>query len=399
MNLNLNLLNIIFKTIVFFFKNAFVRQSFDVVFYYPAHFNRGNNGINNFFEPFYKICEENRLKYVVFEEPDSLKGGKRNLKNVPFDFIFWLIIILRKIVPLKIFKTFQHREWFIAKLIKPFFFRLFKSKNYIVLSNSMLGFFRGLDINAQLFDYQHGLISSEHMGYINNKSVPEHLLLNKTSLMVYGKGFQNILNNSICSDYYLDNVYPVGYNILTSNLQKVEKKNEIFFSLQFADVDVNFEKQTLILINSIITLLTPLLIKNRIKLAFKHHPRYANHLDLSHLQGLPFIKFYSGELNSALRNCFVHMTMNSTVTFEAAAQGIPTILIKNDLLNPKIYETDYAYPINIISHKDISRLISTYIDNDELYKTDSKAVENWYKKFYHPLNKDLFIDLIKNEKN
>ncbi|MGK0255269.1 MAG: hypothetical protein ACI9OE_002796 [Mariniflexile sp.] len=395
MHLKFNYLITIIKSATFFIKNFFIIKSYDIVFYYPAHFNRGKAEKNQFFETFYKICKDNKLTYIVFEEPDYSKGIKKNLNNVPFDFIFWLIIILRKIVPLKLFKTFQHREWFIAKLIKPFFFRLFKFNNFVVLSNSMLGFFRGLNVNAQLFDYQHGLIFSNHKGYVTNKTPSEHILVNNASLMVYGSGFKNILVNATIDEFYSQNVFLIGSSNSLTQKRKERKKNEILFSLQFADVNEEFERQTLELVNRIVRSIGPLLLKSNISLVFKHHPRYANHLDFSKLHELSFIKFHPGDLSSAFDNCFLHMTMHSTVTFEASSQAIPTILIKNDILNPNFFESDYKYPIKNSDVTEISGLIESYIDSDELYNKDANAVLDWYKDFYQSIDEDLFVRLMR----
>jgi hypothetical protein len=130
-------------------------------------------------------------------------------------------------------------------------------------------------------------------------------------------------------------------------------------------------------------------------LIFKHHPRYVNHLNFKELEGLSFVKFHSGDLNTAFDICFLHMTMHSTVTFEAASQAIPTILIKNDTLNPSFFESDYSYPVNIADITKISGLIESYIKNDDLYNKDSNAVLEWHKDFYQPIDEDLFVKLIK----
>lgn len=392
------LMNLV-KSVGFFIKTFFVRQSYDVVFYYPAHFNRGDDAKNYFFEPLYKNCRDKKLTYIVFEEPDFSKGIKRNSNNVPFDFIFWLIIILRKIVPLKLFETFQHREWFIAKLIKPFFFRLFKFNNYVVLSNSMLGFFRGLDVNAHLFDYQHGLIFSNHKGYVSNKAPSEHILVNNASLMVYGSGFKNILVNATIDGFYSQNVFVIGSSNSLTQKKKERQKNNILVSLQFADVNEKLECQTIELLNSIVRTIGPLFENYNINLILKHHPRYAKHLNLSELEKISFVKFHTGDLSSAFDDCFLHMTMHSTVTFEAASQAIPTVLIKNDILDPIFFETDYSYPIPIVNINEISSLIATYLENDAIYEKDSDAVRGWYQKFYQPIDEELFVKLIKGINN
>ena len=89
--------------------------------------------------------------------------------------------------------------------------------------------------------------------------------------------------------------------------------------------------------------------------------------------------------------------MHSTVTFEASSQAIPTILIKNDILNPNFFESDYKYPIKNTDVKEISSLIESYIDSDELYNKDANAVLDWYKDFYQSIDEDLFVRLMRRK--
>ena len=382
-----------------YFINIFKKREYDLVFYYPAHFNRGSNVENEFFSPMYKICEKFNITYIVFEEPDLSMKVKRGSKTIPFDFMYYLILFFRKIFPLRLFVTFEQREWFIAKILKNIFLKRFNFRKCIVISNSMVGFFRGLNINANIYDYQHGLISSSHRGYISkDKLAQPHITENNIKLLVYGDGFKKILINSTNDCYYLENtdVYGIGFYIKKHN---INDKINVLFSLQFTDVNEDKDKKNFNILYLLITKLTPMFEKNNLILHLKHHPRYANHLDFSQLQALSFIKFHSGDLSSAFDNCFLHITMHSTVTFEAAAQGIPTILIQNDTLNPSFFESDYSYPVNIADITKISGLIESYIENDNLYNKDSNAVLEWYKDFYQPIDEDLFVKLIKGPNN
>jgi hypothetical protein len=371
------------------------KRNYEVIFYYPAHFNRGEHSKNHLFSPMYEMCERNNIKFCVFEEPDFSINVKRADSAIPFDFIFYLILIFRKSIPLYFFSSFAQREWFLAKILKFLFLKRFSFKNCIVISNSMVDFFRGLNINANIYDYQHGLINSSHKGYINaDELTQDHIKENNIKLLVYGNGFKNILINSTNDEHYNKNVITLGKE-LPENKHHIKEKNKMLFSLQFADVNIDLDKRKFNFIVLLINELKPIFEKHNLVLYLKHHPRYANHLDFSQLQELSFIKFHSGDLNSAFNNCFLHMTMHSTVTFEAAAQGIPTILIQNDILKPNFFESDYSYPANIADITKISGLIESYIKNDDLYNKDSNAVLEWHKDFYQPIDEDLFVKLIK----
>ena len=229
----------ILESFFFFLTGIFKKRTYDIIFYYPAHFNRGENAKNSFFEPFYRICEKNNISYLVFEEPELSQKAFRNEYTVPFDFMFFLILIMRKMISLEKFASFQQREWYIAKKLKPIFFRNLKFDNCIVLSNSMLGFFRGLNSKAGLFDYQHGIIYSTHEGYIdNNRRVPDHIRENNANLIVYGDGFKDILQRTEKDHYYESHIFSIGQS-LKGELSICRGIYTVLVSLQLADSDVS----------------------------------------------------------------------------------------------------------------------------------------------------------------
>ena len=67
------------------------------------HFNRGVDNENILFQTLYKSCDINSKSYVVFEEPDRKCSQKRNNNTIPFDFLFYQIIFLERLV-------FQNKE-------------------------------------------------------------------------------------------------------------------------------------------------------------------------------------------------------------------------------------------------------------------------------------------------
>lgn len=387
----------IFKSLLCFFPFFSINRKYNIIFYYPAHFNRSHQGENSYFEPFYELCRKQNISYIVLEEPDFSKKVFRNPNAIPFDSIVIMILILRKLIPLKRFETFQHREWFIAKLLKPIFFRNFTFSNYIVLSNSMLGFFRGLNSDAKLYDYQHGVITSQHRGYIGcDKDVSEHIKLNDANVMVYGKGFENVLKNAVLGQYYDSHIYSIGQSIHGS-FEKHYGKKTILFSLQFADPNPVFNQKILDKIVRFFEKYEDFFVSNHISVLLKHHPRFQHDIDPSPLYKFAFTKLYEGNLVEALKESCVHMTFHSTTTFEAAAHGIPTLLMENNLLNPQFFVDDYDYPLGIKNEVQIIETLLSYSESEQRYRDDAKSVYDWQYYFYQPINETLFFDLIKGE--
>lgn len=89
-----------FKSLFAIVELNFKRSAPDIIFYYPQYFNRGTNGSNDFLKPLIDSCDKNNISYLIFEEP--VKNGQVNNDAIPFDSIFYLILILRKFLPLKI---------------------------------------------------------------------------------------------------------------------------------------------------------------------------------------------------------------------------------------------------------------------------------------------------------
>ena len=87
----------LFISFIYFIKLFFKKQEIDVVFYYPKHFNRGEGNQNLFLKPLFESCKKHNISYLVFEEPDRKSDKKKHRNSIPFDFPFYLIILLRKL--------------------------------------------------------------------------------------------------------------------------------------------------------------------------------------------------------------------------------------------------------------------------------------------------------------
>lgn len=387
------------KSIKHFFPIQLKKDEYDIIFYYPSHFNRGKNNENAFFAPLYELCDRYGIKYAVFEEPELFKKTSRNPETVPFDFPFIVILVLRKLIPLKTFNSFQQREQFIAKILKPLF-RRYRFKNYIVLSNSMLGLFRGLNPNAKLFDYQHGVIFSSHTGYFTeNGEAPPHIKENDVNLLLYGSGFRDLLVKKSRDNYYQNHTYVLGIGESAKKPQKIKALKNITFSLQFTGTGEFADKQNdwVQIIREFYEKHKQFFVEHDLKILMKHHPRFDGSINISPIIGFPFAELFDGSLDEALDRSFLHLTFYSTSIFDASAKGIPTLLWGHRFSLAKIFKEDFDYPVQICS--DSSQLInkiSTYLNNYEALEKDSEKVFEWYRKIYSPLDKELFLSLFKN---
>ena len=393
--------NRIMHSAVFFLSNTFKKRDYDVIFYYPAHFNRNSDGSNPFFQPFFDLCRKNNISYIAIEEPVLFSTYRTNKESIPFDFVFVFILLLRKIIPLDSFGSFSEREWYIAKLLKPFFFKKLSFNNYIVLSNSMLAFFRGLDKNASLYDYQHGIIHSLHPGYLKNGHPTEHIKINNVHLLLYGKGFLDVLLDHDKGGYYKNHAHVVG---ITDNAHEQERKElqktNILFALQLLNGEDHFDIKQYDFLLDFFKENRSFFIENRVNIIFKEHPRYQNNIDMSELYDLPFAVKCEETLEDALEKCFINMTLFSTCIFDAAQKSIPTILWKNSFFpTMEVYKNDYNYPLGVDDKNEILKHIQNYLNDEQLYIQNSNMVFKWYKKFYSGFNSDEVTALLKKVEN
>ena len=114
-----------------------MKRKYDVVFYYPQHFNRGENNENQFFKHLLLSCDSNNISYIVFEEPDFTIKSSRNSKATQFDFIYLVVILLRKLFSSDM--TTQLKDQKIGSFIAKIFFRQqTKDKHYKYLFRVMI---------------------------------------------------------------------------------------------------------------------------------------------------------------------------------------------------------------------------------------------------------------------
>ena len=163
----------------------------DVFYYYPQHFNTKSEYPLSL-SPLIKSTENNRLSFLVIEEPNIFVRESRSKKAVPIDFIWILALFLRKFYRGNDYNLIDVK---IGKLLSKVLLINRDVKNIITVSQSFQSIFRGMFPNANLYDYQHGLISSKYYGYINGNSIAQHITNNQSNVLLYGQGFKNKLLN------------------------------------------------------------------------------------------------------------------------------------------------------------------------------------------------------------
>jgi hypothetical protein len=388
------------KSLLFFFKLLFRKRCYDVVFFNSVVFNRGAEGENLLFKPFFEVCDELNLEYIIIEDAD-LKGEynkfDRNKDAIPFDFISLVSIILRKFFNKKLEKlnSFE-KEKFIGKFLQKYLLFNLDSKIYITLIWNKVTLWRLLNPHATIVDYQHGIIMNGNKGYLVNGKPPMIKRSNKITTLVFSNMIKEILiTNDTTNFYKQDNVIALGVNNFFAKENGNNKSKAVLFSLQITP-DFNKEINTnyVDILRRLINDNAKYFEENEYDLVLKHHPRYSENFDINFKYS--FVNISDDNTYNLLSKSRIHITFYSTTAIDAALLGIPTIFIdlKKEFSPKEIFLNQFKYPFkNLLIHKniDLSAAID-FIERD--YQQISNKVFEWAKKLNNDFDKKKLKDFL-----
>jgi hypothetical protein len=365
-------------SVFYFIKLAFKKEHYCIVFYAPYHFNRGRNSENIFLKDLLGVCKTHNLSFLYLEEPGVYSNQKRSEKAIPFDFIYYLIVFLRKFMKSEL--SYIDKDKKIGGFIKKIFFKNITFDNYITISQSMLSFFNGVNSDAKRFDLQHGTIHAKKKSYLYEGIVSSNLQENDVTLLLSGNAYKDILIKNEKANYFQNHIKVIGISIF-NNIIPLEPNKNVLVSLQFTHDHSKDE-------NKQIADSLERLIKKESTFHFylKNHPRFNNEMDLTRFLSLPNASLISEDLKDGFDKCSFHLTSYSTVTFEASLQGIPTCFLQSNSIKMSIFNTQYNYPF-------YKYLLSDLYNN---YSVCSLETKQWAKQFYQPFCKESFLKSLKN---
>ena len=365
----------------YFIKQIFSKKHYDIIFYAPSHFNRGDNNENLYFKDLLNICKSSNISFIYFEEPDNYNNQERSNIAIPFDFIYYLVVLLRKFMgsEMKCIDVDKKIGYFISKI----FFRNINHNNFITLSQSMLSLFNGINSKSKKFDLQHGTIHAKKKSYIYNGIPSENISENKVIILLTGNGFKDILIKSDKTEYFIHNTKVIGSNVDYKTILSSKINRNVLVSLQFTH-DHTYEENLLIYEKLI------LLIKSEQSYHFylRLHPRFNNEIKLSNILSFSNTSLVSESLNENFKMCSFHLTTYSTITFKAALLSIPTSFIKIDSEKMNIFNKQYKYPFFNHSLDDLHKN----------YDYCSSEVKMWSENFHMPLSINEFKSILRYEK-
>jgi hypothetical protein len=357
----------------------------DVLYYYPQHFN-SEIGYPLFLSPLIKSTQSRELSQIIIEEPNIFVKENRSKNVEPFDFIWLLVLVLRKLYRGNDYDVIDVK---VGKLLSKVLFINREVKNIITVSQSFQSIFRGMFPKATLYDYQHGLISTKYYGYINGDSVAEHITNNQSNVLLYGQGFRNKLLQIRGGEYFQDHSFVIGSIYKEFKKPRKSSNGNVLFTLQFTESHSDeFNKN---LLSKTIELFEIIKSQNlNLTLYLKSHPRFDKCINTTKLYEYSFVRVAPQNLNDCFKLCSLHVTEYSSVLFDAIIEGIPTLLT-SFTEEMDIYEKEYFFPSLKLSFIDSLKKIQ----DDDFYKKMIDEQIKWSKHLYEPFNDKHFIDAIK----
>ena len=358
----------------------FRKKHYCIIFYAPHHFNRGENTENLFFSDLLDVCKKHNISFLYLEEPDIYANQKRSKIAVPFDFIYYLIVFLRKFMGSEMSHIEVDKK--IGRFLSKIFFRRLTFDNYITISQSLLAFFNAINLDAKMFDLQHGTIHSRKEDIMFDGIVSSDLQENDVHLLLSGNAYKDLLMKNERENYFHNHIQVIGSYFFKYNYVIPTKLNKnVLVSLQFTH---DHEKEE----NQNIADILEQKIKNEPDFHFflKTHPRFNNEVDLTRFLSLPNTSLVTISLKDIFARCSFHLTAYSTVTFEAGLLGIPTCFLQLNCFKMNIFNTQYKYPFYKYSLSDLH-------DN---YSICSAKTQQWAEKFYQPFCEESFLKVLNN---
>lgn len=351
---------------------------YSIIFYSPIHFNRTKNKQNIYFKPLFDLCNHHNISYLYFEEPHYSSTHTRSPKSVPFDFLYYLLILLRKFMNSEM--SIIDKDQKIGRFFKKTFLRNLEFDYYITLSQSCLALFRGINDEACLFDLQHGVIYPKKESYIFEGVVANNISYNNASLLVHGDAYKKILLSNEKTEYFKTKLFSIGYPLYVTCDNKKSLSKDVLVSLQFTNDHSEREN------HNMLERLSEIIVKYRdFNFYLSNHPRFNNNVDLTDLLKSPNVFISKSSLFENLSKCSLHLTVYSTTLFDASLLAIPTYIIKMNNEKFDIIYDQLDYPLKDVS---LDKLYSNY----SIYSIE---VQKWARQYYKPFDKELFLSIFK----
>lgn len=374
-----------FQSFFYFYIQLIFNKKIDVLFYYPQHFNLNSSQVRSL-QIMIDACNDNKLSFLVIEEPDFNFKHPRNKTAIKFDFFYIIISVFRKFY--SNVSCVYEKDRRIGAILSFMFIKKTKVKNIITISQSMQSLFSVVYPKANLYDYQHGIISKIYDGYSVHNKIASTILDNNVKLLLHGSFIKEKLMNCNGGEYFNENALVIGAPYKKYDKPKKSFDGNILFSLQFSNSHSKETNQ--LLFDQTISFFKKINSDfSDVKIYLKHHPRFNNCIDVSSFYDYPFVKDSPLDVSDCFKLCSLHITEYSTMVFDGITFGVPT-LFTNFCNEFDLFKEEYEFPYSDINI--IDGLIN--LSDENFYIEVCKNQLNATDKFYQPFDENLFLKTI-----
>jgi hypothetical protein len=362
-----------------------------IVFLQIKSFLLSQKNTNPLFDPLIEICDRHGIKWEVWLRGKALHSGypSKNVRQYCWKDVLSTatFLIFHRVFRLNLAMSYRLSRFILNH------FHLLDREVSLFITNALLNVedFTFLYPSVKKIEIQHGIIYPSHFAYFSKNGIIHEKYLNNDKLLfwLFGKGYEDIFERNEINKKSLEGRISIIGDLRRNRENCFEgKKNRNLIVIASQIVPgPEFSPETILemkltyeeTINNILQILKTQNIESQYNILFRHHPRFSNCIDLSNWKD----KYPSLVMNDTRdwdeiypeTKCL--LTINSTSAFDAAAYGVPTIIInatQKKLRN--ILAEDFKYPL---PHLTLEKCLNM---DDSTYEETRRIAHSWYKAYY-----------------
>lgn len=373
-----------------------------VCFIQVAPFLLKSGKFNPLYDPIINVCRKNRIDWEVWVlDKDAIVGYESEHVRLIWrysKFAFWCYCVLHHVFGFSVWNAYA----FVGRIYR--WMRLLPADADVFITNAHVwcDVLSGISPRARIVELQHGILYPDHIGYFHRDGLlkKDFRLYRNLMFWVYGDGFRKVYDKNEGNHRMLVNrVHVIGDVQRAERSFKDEEKprNVIVIAGQMVR-GAEFTYKDILLMKrayegSMRKVFSELEKKGNPdgwRVIFRHHPRFGGCADLSDWgKEFPSLIIDNEEPWSALLprvKCL--LTINSTVAFDAAAFGVPTVVIRFKEIRDILCE-EFEYPLPFLT-------IEKCLCEGTRYNKYQDEVRAWHSKFYAPYDDMKCLDLLRS---
>lgn len=346
---------------------------------------------NPLFDAIIHVCEENEIPWEIWLTDRNLPTGYSPKKIRKYGWRNSIItaglLFLNHLCKIPTKTSYKIIHFFLKT------FRILDTDISLFFTNGLY-YVNELSIlypGIKIIDVQHGILYPTHVGYFSPNGALHHDLLQAKNLIfwLFGENYKNFFFKNKTNALELSQRIEVIGDVkkINTSLAKIKSPlksiviasqlvEDTFFSADLLRSMKSIYENTLDMIYST---LTDSNNNCKFTVIFRHHPRFFNCIDLSDWSD----KYPSLVMNDTRDWDEVYpetkclLTINSTSAFDAAAYGVPTIIINTTQKTLRnILAEDFKYPL---PHLTLEKCLNM---DDSTYEETRRIAHSWYKAYY-----------------